>query len=473
MEAKFTMFGIKERELDDAINNSLLRADMGNIFDVAKKSQLLKRPIDPTFAELEKERILRNQLNSSDGVAVDLHDQVSDFIINQRPTTSTELLFQFYRDHKLLLILFRVLAVMPIERSAPGKMTFSWTSTATIYAILFYIVTSGIVLVVGWERVKIFQTTTQFDDYIYAFIFVIFLVPHFWIPFVGWGVAEHVAVYKTMWGTFQLRYYRVTGESLQFPRLKLLIVILSVGCLLLAIGFLLALCALMEGFYLWHTSAYYHIVTMINMNSALWYINCRAFRVASKSLSDCFAKDVRVQCSASVISQYRFLWLNLSELLQTLGNAYTRTYSAYCLFMFVNITIAIYGALSEILDHGFAFSFKEIGLFVDAIYCTTLLYIFAECSDNATRQVAQGVQDTLLSLNLLQIDQQTQKEIDLFIQAIEMNPAIVSLKGYANVNRELLTSVSISNYGGKGFNGQWITLNCISFASPSPQLRST
>lgn len=93
MEAKFTMFGIKERELDDAINNSLLRADMGNIFDVAKKSQLLKRPIDPTFAELEKERILRNQLNSSDGVAVDLHDQVSDFILNQRPTTSTELLF--------------------------------------------------------------------------------------------------------------------------------------------------------------------------------------------------------------------------------------------------------------------------------------------------------------------------------------------------------------------------------------------
>ncbi|KAJ6638596.1 Gustatory and odorant receptor 22, partial [Pseudolycoriella hygida] len=30
--------------------------------------------------------------------------------------------------------------------------------------------------------------------------------------------------------------------------------------------------------------------------------------------------------------------------------------------------------------------------------------------------------------------------IDLFIQAIEMNPAVVSLKGYADVNRELLSS---------------------------------
>lgn len=37
-------------------------------------------------------------------------------------------------------------------------------------------------------------------------------------------------------------------------------------------------------------------------------------------------------------------------------------------------------------------------------------------------------------------------QIDHFIQAIEMNPAVVSLKGYANVNRELLTSVSIICY---------------------------
>lgn len=32
-----------------------------------------------------------------------------------------ELHDQFYRDHKLLLVLFRVLAVMPITRSLPGK----------------------------------------------------------------------------------------------------------------------------------------------------------------------------------------------------------------------------------------------------------------------------------------------------------------------------------------------------------------
>lgn len=63
-------------------------------------------------------------------------------------------------------------------------------------------------------------------------------------------------------------------------------------------------------------------------------------------------------------------------------------------FRLFNITIAIYGTLSEVLDHGFQFSFKEIGLIVDALYCSVLLFIFCDCSHTSTQQVAQGVQDT-------------------------------------------------------------------------------
>lgn len=44
-------------------------------------------------------------------------------------------------------------------------------------------------------------------------------------------------------------------------------------------------------------------------------------------------QDLIVEINAHIISQYRYLWLNLSELLQALGNAYARTYSTYCLFM--------------------------------------------------------------------------------------------------------------------------------------------
>lgn len=259
---------IPDIDLEEAINYSLLKGDMSRIWDHSRKEKVAGQ-VDPELVKRERNRAHRATLNSANGDIVEIHDQ-------------------FYRDHKLLLVLFRLLAVMPITRSTAGRMTFSWKSSATIYAIFFYILTTSIVLIVGYERIEMLQTTKKFDDYIYAILFVIFLIPHFWIPFVGWGVASHVAEYKSNWGTFQLRFYRVTGKSLEFPRLKILIVIISVGCLICAVVFLLSLSYLLEGFSLWHTSAYYHIVIMINMNCALWYINCRAIRVASKSLSDCF-----------------------------------------------------------------------------------------------------------------------------------------------------------------------------------------
>lgn len=264
------MVQISDYDLDEALNYSLLRGDMTRIWDSTNTDKNINN-VAPHLVEREKDRINRSQLNSADGNTREIHDQ-------------------FYRDHKLLLILFRVLAVMPIIRSAPGTVTFSWKSSATAYAVGFYILTSVIVVIVGYERLQILQTTRKFDDYIYAIIFVIFLVPHFWIPFVGWGVANHVAAYKTMWATFQVRYFRVTGNSLQFPHLKTLIIVISIGCLLCAILFLLSLTVLLDGFLLWHTSAYYHIVTMINMNSALWYINCRGIKEASRSLSESFKR---------------------------------------------------------------------------------------------------------------------------------------------------------------------------------------
>lgn len=75
---------------------------------------------------------------------------------------------------------------MPIERSSPGKVTFSWKSKASIYAFIFYAILTVNILIVGNERIKVLQETKKFDDYIYGILFVIFLIPHFWIPFVGW-----------------------------------------------------------------------------------------------------------------------------------------------------------------------------------------------------------------------------------------------------------------------------------------------
>ncbi|CAH1370079.1 hypothetical protein MTP99_011600 [Tenebrio molitor] len=364
----------------------------------------------------------RAQLDSADGQVIDEHDQ-------------------FFRDHKLLLVLFRVLGVMPVQRGQIGRITFSWTSIPMLYAYVFYVVTSVLVVLVGYERFDILlNKSKKFDEYIYSIIFIIYLIPHFWVPFVGWGVAYEVCDYKNSWGTFQLHYYKITGKNLQFPLLSTLIIVISLGCLILAVVFLLTLSALLDGFTLYHTTAYLHIITMINMNCALWYINCRAIGNASTALAESFQNDIEHNCCAYIVAHYRVLWLSLSELLQKLGNAYARTYSTYSLFMMTNITVAVYGFTSEIVDHGIRFSFKEIGLLVDATYCLFLLFVFCDCSHQASLRISKKVQVSLMQVNLTTVDPATRKEIELFLTAIQMNPPKVSLKGYTVVNRELITA---------------------------------
>lgn len=99
------MVRIEEADLENALNISLLRDDMDQIWHIMNSDEKsVHNAMDPTLIQREKERAIRSQLNSANGVTAEIHDQ-------------------FYRDHKLLITLFQTLAVMPITRSSPGKTT--------------------------------------------------------------------------------------------------------------------------------------------------------------------------------------------------------------------------------------------------------------------------------------------------------------------------------------------------------------
>ncbi|CAG9767094.1 unnamed protein product [Ceutorhynchus assimilis] len=138
--------------------------DLADLYgEELKIKSLAKIRGSPRAREIAK----RFLLDGKDGRIIDEHDQ-------------------FYRDHKLLLLLFRIMGVMPVERGRIGTITFSWTSKPMLYAYVFYVVTTILVIMVGYERIDILlNRSKKFDEYIYAIIFILYLVPHFLIPFMG------------------------------------------------------------------------------------------------------------------------------------------------------------------------------------------------------------------------------------------------------------------------------------------------
>lgn len=71
----------------------------------------------------------------------------------------------------------------------------------------------------------------------------------------------------------------------------------------------------------------------------------------------------------------------------------------------------MYGFVSEVVDRGFNFSFKEVGLLVDSVYCLMLLYVFCDCSHKASLNIASRVQTALLETALSTVDYDTTKEV--------------------------------------------------------------
>lgn len=168
------------------------------------------------------------------------------------------------------------------------------------------------------------------------------------------------------------------------------------------------------------------------------YINCTAFGIASHALSSQLKVSLISHKPAKKLQQLRILWDDLSSMMQQLGKAYSNMYGMYCLIIFFTTIIATYGSLSEIIDHGV--TFKELGLFIIVVYCMTLLFIICNEAHHASRRVGLNFQEILLNVNLTTCDVATQREIEMFLVAIDKNPPVMNLNGYANINRRLISS---------------------------------
>jgi gustatory receptor len=237
----------------------------------------------------------------------------------------------FYYTTKSLLVLFQIMGVMPIMRSPKGvkmpRTTFNWCSKAFIWAYIIYACETVIVITIGIERMKMFLSNTdkKFDEVIYNVIFMSFLLPHFLLPVASWRNGKEVAKFKNMWTSYQVRYLKVIGSPIVFPKLYPLTWTLCIIMWVLSIGIVVSQYFLQPDFQFTHTFAYYHIIAMLNGFCSLWYVNCTAFGITSKA----FAKELR-KCVSSVkpakkLTEYRHLWVDLSHMMQQLGR-WTKAY---------------------------------------------------------------------------------------------------------------------------------------------------
>ncbi|XP_073821675.1 gustatory and odorant receptor 21a-like [Musca autumnalis] len=394
---------------------------------------------------LQDELTYKNKINY---LAENVGANLTDFYVRKEEVIDDpELLDKhdsFYHNTKSLLVLFQIMGVMPLHRNPPipgiPRTGYSWISKQFFWALFVYIIQTCVVVMVLRERVINFKDgpDKRFDQAIYNVIFISLLFTNFLLPVASWRHGPQVAIFKNMWTNYQLKFYKVTGTPIVFPNLYPLTWGLCIFSWVLSIAINLSQYFLQPDFKFWYTFAYYPLIAMLNCFCSLWYINCTAFGIASKALSENLRKTLRDDKPAEKLCEYRYLWVDLSHMMQQLGRAYSNMYGMYCLVVFFTTIIATYGSFSEILDHGA--TYKEVGLFVIVFYCMSLLYIICNEAHHASQKVGFDFQSQLLNVNLTAVDTATQREVEMFLVAIAKNPPTMNLDGYATINRELITS---------------------------------
>ncbi|CAK1545574.1 unnamed protein product [Leptosia nina] len=141
---------------------------------------------------------------------------------------------------------------------------------------------------------------------------------------------------------------------------------------------------------------------------------------------------------AGKVAQYRALWLRLSKLARDTGLANCYTFTFVNLYLFLIITLSIYGLLSQISE---GFGTKDIGLALTACCSIFLLFFICDEAHYASHNVRTNFQKKLLMVELSWMNTDAQTEVNMFLRATEMNPSQISLGGFFDVNRHLFKSL--------------------------------
>lgn len=142
---------------------------------------------------------------------------------------------------------------------------------------------------------------------------------------------------------------------------------------------------------------------------------------------------------ASVIADYRALWLRLSKLTRDTGTATCYTFTFLNLYLFFVITLSVYGLMAKVSD---GLGWKDIGLTLTVLSSVCLLFFICDEGHNASFSVKKIFQKKILMAELAWLSLDATVEINMFLRATEMNKASINLGGFFDVDRNLFKSVS-------------------------------
>ncbi|KAJ8946211.1 hypothetical protein NQ314_008945 [Rhamnusium bicolor] len=305
-----------------------------------------------------------------------------------------------YDTLKPILTFLRIVGIYPIGNT--GRI-FQVTPQWMIYSVAIFVIILGYIGYIKWDKVEMVRSAEgRFEEAVIDYLFTVYLVPIILNP-IAWYEARKQAAVLTNIVAFEKLYNRISKKQIT--------VFLGNKPLVITIGLPFLSVATM-------------VVTHITM------VRFRFLQQKNRSVATSIALEFQQALKnigpSTRVAEYRSLWMMLSKIIRDVGNAFGYTVTFLCLYLFLIITLTIYGLMSQIQE---GLGIKDIGLAITAGFATALLFFICDEAHYASNCVRVQFQKKLLLINM-------------FLRATEMNPTDMSLGGFFDVNRNLFKSVS-------------------------------
>lgn len=128
---------------------------------------------------------------------------------------------------------------------------------------------------------------------------------------------------------------------------------------------------------------------------------CFVIATVATTVANEFQRALKNVGPSSKVAEYRSLWLRLTKITRDTGNSLCYTMIFLCLYLFMTITLSIYGLLSQIQS---GLGLKDIGLTLTAAFSIGLLFFICDIGHFASMNVRFFLHTKFkIKYNLLQI----------------------------------------------------------------------
>ncbi|XP_033609225.1 gustatory and odorant receptor 24 [Cryptotermes secundus] len=279
----------------------------------------------------------------------------------------------------------------------------------------------------------------SFDTAVMGYLDVAYHLIDLAIPLNNWREAQRFASYMTSWTAFQSHYRVVTGRVLEvnFRRRATVFSVLLV----------IVMCGRETVYQVLENNVDNYLVLLTYWYQALlrdtmgltWYLLCSLLKKTTQSLAVSFQKDVDTAVRPSlVVARYKGLWLQLSRLVRQTGVATCYTYGFYVLYLFLMLTVSIYGVFSTLAAGP---QLSLVYLIGDSIITGIQLFVVCDGASSVSREVGLKFQGRLLDIREMHMSDKVAKEVDAFLMTIDVCPPEINFGGYVTVNRGILPSL--------------------------------